>query len=218
MRTCPACSFENMNSAAICGRCGAKLVWDGPTDRDSFRPPRAGRRKILYPMACFCLAKIPRRHGLISALRPLPARRVTAPGPSLSTVPGLMITALRRLPAQRLTAAALSLVPGLGHWYLGEKGEGLRLGALWLAPLGLAFFWYHFIPGLLLIAAPILWVVLMSIHYFAVLAAARPRRYCQSAGEVAVVSFILLGLVLALYLVSGYIIQNFLQIRVMIRA
>lgn len=192
MRTCPACSFENMNTAVTCGRCGAKLVWDGPTDRESFRPPRAGQRKALYTLAYFYSAKTP----------------------WLRTLPRTVITALRRLPSERVTAAALSIVPGLGHWHLGEKEEGLRLGLIWLATFMAAVFFYFFMPRLLLAVAPLLWAALMSIHSFAVISAARPRFYCRSAWEVLVVSLVLLGLTLVLYLVAGHIIQSFLQVRI----
>lgn len=191
MRTCPACSFENMNTAATCGRCGAKLIWDGPTDPDSFRPPRAGRRKRLHPLALLYAVK----------------------APWLPTLP----TALGRLPSERVAAVALSIVPGLGHWYLGEKVEGTRMGLIWLAPLALGFLGYHFAPRLFLGAAPLLWIILMVTHCFAVFSVARPQRYCQSVGEARVVSAVLMGLVLTLYLVTGYIIQSFLQVPVGVR-
>jgi hypothetical protein len=119
---------------------------------------------------------------------------------------------MTRLPAQRVTAVALSIVPGLGHWYLGEKGAGLLLGMIWLLPLLLAVYCRNFAPNFFLSFASIFWMILMSIHGIAIFSAARPGRYCKSGGELWRINAMLLILVLMLYLTAGYIIQNFLTV------
>jgi|GEM_PF-3235947 hypothetical protein len=191
MRTCPACSFENMNNSRLCGRCGAKLVWDGPTDRGSFEPPRAGWNKALYPLAYFVAAKTPFLYT--------------------------MAVATQRLPSDRVAAAALSILPGLGHFYLGERDAALRAAAVWLAPLMLAIFLYYSAPRVLLFFAPLIWIMLMVIHSFVVASAARPGSYGKSILEVRTIWLILLALVWLLYLVVGYAIQSSLVVWLEVR-
>lgn len=104
-------------------------------------------------------------------------------------------------------------MPSLGHYYLGERAQGLRWLAFWLTPLLAAVWAYLALPSLFLDLTPLFWTAGMLIHGLAILSVARPKFYCQSTLGALALSLILLGAVFALYLTLGLVIQSWLTIK-----
>lgn len=184
MRTCPACSFENMNNSVVCARCGAKLVWDGPTGRSNFMPPRAGKKK---PAKWF-------PNKLHFNLNP--------PGPLRALLSGWAC-----IPGENLKALALSLIPGLGQLFLGERERAVRYFLIWLAPLFLGLAFYAGVPSLLVFLAPVLWSAAMILHIMAAVDAVRAGQHCRTNMEVRVIYISLVVGFMILYYLLGSALQ-----------
>jgi hypothetical protein len=193
--TCPACGFENLRRSQVCAHCGAKLIWDGPSDREYFIPPRAGRSKIVYPLRLFF------------------QRVVIPPLLAMTEICAGLRQALRQgwrgLPEARRRAAVLSVIPGLGHFFLRAVFPGIGLLAVWLAIVIYFFFLRAAWSRLFLFSAAMLWLAAMLVHVLAVVSAAGPDRHCRTAGEAKIVAFCLSGIVLAGYLAAAFIIQQY---------
>ncbi|MCL2001037.1 MAG: zinc finger Ran-binding domain-containing protein [Planctomycetes bacterium] len=196
---CTACGFENPRKSLVCARCEAKLVWDGPSDRDYFMPPRAGRSKTAYSLR-------------------LQGRLFFDSWSKQSLVQGW-----RNIPGERRKALALSVIPGLGHFYLGEI-TGLIWSAVWLGTIGFFVFVRTaysgaptFLPmGLSFLSVPLSFAAVL-IHTAAAVSATAPARFCRTNREARAVALSVCALVFTGYLLTIPLIYSWLEVEVLIR-
>ncbi|MCC8190763.1 MAG: hypothetical protein LIP77_09035 [Planctomycetes bacterium] len=169
--SCPSCGFENLKSAASCGRCGAKLIWEGRFRKLDFQPPRAPRRLG---------AGWQRR--IDSWLTRLAGGRLSA------------LAVFRRIPPDAWLRGLASAVPGLGIVLGGQVAVGLAFFGVWLVVFLLMLALY---PGLFFAIAPSL---LALIHVGSVTRAMRPLEFCRTTWEYRVFALAVLAAVLVVYL------------------
>lgn len=112
---CPQCEFHNAPGLASCVRCASLLDFA----RVSFEPPRDTRNAVGRA------ARRTARHTRRSF------------GGTLQRV-DRMFQARRLLPNADATAVVLSVIPGLGQWWVGKLHLGLCLFALWVFTIILA--------------------------------------------------------------------------------
>ncbi|MDR1533866.1 MAG: hypothetical protein LBU64_02015 [Planctomycetota bacterium] len=141
-----------MRGLVACARCGAKLVWDGPTGRRHFLPPRA-EKGILPRLLALARAGL-RRAGVVRFLNSL-------------DFPGFW----RKIPGPDFKTVVLSLIPGLGN----VRRGGFITGGLWFSLwLALCYYWFYYSPGyLFFIYAAVL------LHLASLASASRPGRFCR---------------------------------------
>ena len=134
---CPNCSFQNMPGLKRCGRCASVLDLSDA----EWRPPRSR-----HSTGARAVATIVRRD--LFATRADLARSGARLGAALAEV--------RATPAI-WTAVALSIIPGLGHAWLGQRWLGLAITGAWVAILvgmllqfgtGVAWVFYFLAVGL----------------------------------------------------------------------
>lgn len=135
---CVNCQFENLPGVTTCGRCQSSLV-----------------------LATICVTPIrASRLGLQTRMRRLFYRCESAIRQAIPWIPKDFIDAIS---SPHWTAAALSIVPGLGHFVFGQRRLGAILLGLWLLLLMLALLAFPYGSALYIFSFAI------AVHSFAVI-------------------------------------------------
>lgn len=177
-----------MKNAAVCARCGARLVWNEKIRREDFHPPRLSAWEKI------------RRRADRTVFR---QRRRRRGGEGF-------LSLFARVPDTNRIWGLASVVPGLGHLVRGECRKGALLAAGWAAA-GALLAIHHadrllfrggrlLNPGALVAVAAL--AIMALLHGYALFDALRPGDFCRTAGEARAVMLATIVAILLLYGVS----------------
>jgi len=119
-----------------------------------------------------------------------------------------------RIPGDHLIALALSLLPGLGQLYLGERRKAAVFFLTWLAPFAIGAYLYHSYPRLLLLLSRFLWAAAMLAHTRAAMDALKAKLHCRTFWEVRIIYIFLIACFATLYYLIGSALQGRLVVYV----